>query len=511
MPAVVPAASGQTPDSVTTTQVVNTDACNVGDTLVIVYATDAFDLATMPEATSSAGALTAGPVLDVGTNIGHIKTYTVVVGSPGVKTVTFPAHSGCDVHGHWVRYPESLALDVSATNFDATNSTSAHVAPSVDPSGVDRSLLCAWLTTNGPAMVGNPYVVPVGMTKQQESIASPFSDMCTATEELSADTPTGPRTATWLGARRYGAVTLALARLTVGGVVTFPLGLGSAATGVAQQRGGAVPFPLGLGLSAAGLRAGGAPVSDVLCGPWATPSDIPDAVKAELGLTDQQLLSPLMRASEILWMLAGRQWLGEGCIEDATLRSVAGQGTWPYHKTWGDCGCWAWADDLPSRLLFRDHIPMPVSVRLPRSPIGEILSVTVDGVLLASNEYALTRAGWLDRVGDVWDTCAGTTVVRYTFGEPPPAGGRDSAVALAVELAKDQYGLDGCRLPKRTTSVQRQGVSITMADPADFLEKGKTGIMSVDLWLSAVNPQARPRRGGVWSPDVPITNRRRTL
>lgn len=506
MPAVVPAASGQSPDGSTSTQVVNTDSCNVGDTLVIVYGTDAFDLASMPEATSSAGALTAGPVVDIGTNLGHIKTYTVVVGTVGVKTVTFPAHSGCDIHGHWIRYPESLGIDVAASNVVTTNTASAHVAPSVDPTGVDRSLLCTWLTTAGPAMVGNPYVVPGGMTKQQETIASPFSDMCTATQELSADTPTGTRTATWLNNARYAAVSIALARLTAGGVSTFPLALGASAAG-ASVRAGAVPMPLALGLSVAGLRAGGAPVSDVLCGPWATPSDIPDTVKASMGLSDQQLLGPLLRASEILWMLAGRQWYGEGCSEVATLKSIPSNGTWPYHKTWGDCGCWAWGGDLLTRLAFRRHIPMPDAIRLPRSPISEILSVTVDGVALAANEYELARNGWLRRVGDVWDTCAGLTVVTYSFGEPPPAGGRDAAATLAVELAKDQYGLEGCRLPKRTTSVARQGVTITMADPAEFLKQGKTGIMSVDLWLSAVNPQARPRRGGVWSPDVPTTRR----
>lgn len=507
MTAVVPAASGQTPDAVTTTQVVNTDACNVGDTLFIAYGTDAFDLATMPEATSSAGALVAGPVMDIGTNLGHLKTYTVVVTTPGVKTITFPNHSGCDVHGHWVRYPEAMAIDVTATNIVTSNSTSAHVAPSVDPTGVDRSLVCVWLTTNGPGMVGNPYVVPGGMTKQQETIASPFSDMCSATEELAADTPTGTRTATWLANARYGAVSVALARLTAGGAATFPLGLGASVSG-GSTRAGATPVPLGLTFSAAGLRAGGAPVSDVLCGPWATPSDIPDTAKAALGLSDQQLLAPLLRASEILWMLAGRQWLGEGCSERATLKSVPSQGVWPYHESWGDCGCWEFGGELiGARWEDYAHIRQPVAVHLPRSPIGEILSVTVDGVALSSSEYRLTRNGWLERVGGTWDTCAALTEVTYTFGEPPPAGGRDSAVTLALELAKDMYDIAGCRLPKRTTSVQRQGVSITMADPADFLKEGKTGLISVDLWLSAVNPQARPRRGGVWSPDVPTTRR----
>ncbi len=507
MPAVVPANSGQTPDGSTTTQVVNTDACSVGDTLYIVYGTDAFDLATMPEASSSAGVLDAGLVVDIGTNLGHLKTYTVVVTTPGVKTVTFPAHSGCDIHGHWVRYPESLAVDVSASNIVTTNTVSAHIAPTVDPTGVDRSLVCTWLTTAGPAMAGDPYVVPVSMTKQQESIASPFSDMCTATEELVLDTPTGTRTATWLGNARYGAATVALVRLSAGGPADFPVALGAEVSGN-NEREGSASAGIGLALTAAGERAGGALVSAVLCAAWATPTDIPDAVKTTMGLTDDQWLGPLMRASELLWMLSGRRWYGDGCTEEAVLKSIPGNGMWPYSRSWGSCGCWG-AD--PLMLPHLTHIPRPVAIRLPRSPAAAITSVTVGGVVLAADEYFLTRSGWLTRSqdGDTWDTCTGTTVVRYTFGEPPPAGGRDAAVTLAVELAKDLYGVGGkCRLPKATTSVNRQGVNIELSDPQVYLDKGRTGLPSVDLWLVAVNPQARAQRGRVWSPDIPMTRRR---
>jgi hypothetical protein len=247
-----------------------------------------------------------------------------------------------------------------------------------------------------------------------------------------------------------------------------------------------------------------APVSDVLCSAWATPGDVPDRLKTELGITDSQLLDPLMRASEMLWALSGRRWYGGGCTEQATLTSYR-EGA-EYHDSWGSCGCWDVAPGMPY-----EHADRPRSIRLPRSPAA-VVSVTEGGVVLAPSAYRLTRSGWLERVdGLLWDTCAGDTVVVYTFGEPPPRGGRDAAVVLGLELAKDFYDVGKCRLPKRTISVTRQGVSLQMVDPMDFLERGGVGITSVDLWLNAVNPGARTQRATVWSPDLPATHQRTRL
>jgi hypothetical protein len=52
-------------------------------------------------------------------------------------------------------------------------------------------------------------------------------------------------------------------------------------------------------------------------------------------------------------------------------------------------------------------------------------------------------------------------------------------------------------------SVTRQGVTIALLDPQRYLDKGKLGIPDIDQWLAAVNPNAIPERGTVWSPDVP--------
>lgn len=291
------------------------------------------------------------------------------------------------------------------------------------------------------------------------------------------------------------------------GAASSPIALGSTRSGT-SDRDATATAPLGLGSSAVGDDMNGVAVSEVLCSAWATPADIPDAVKAELGLSDAQLLDPLMRASEILWALSGRRWYGGGCVESATVKSVRGQGSWPYHASWGSCACWGYSSADLALLPNFLHISRPVSVKLPRSPITGISSVLVNGVAMSSANYELTRSGWLDRVdGGSWDACAGNVVITYTWGEAPPAGGRDAAVVLAIELAKDFHGIDGCSLPKRVTSVTRQGVSIAMLDNMEFLDKGRTGLTSVDLWLAAVNPNARPQRAGVWSPDVPNTRR----
>lgn len=256
------------------------------------------------------------------------------------------------------------------------------------------------------------------------------------------------------------------------------------------------------------------PTSEVLCSPWAVVADIDPDVRTTLDLTDPELQALLLTASETLWALSGRVWYGGGCTETVTLRSwppPAGTDSWPYHSSWGRCGCWAfgsWVDGrfCPSPGWSGRHAVAPIAVKLPRSPVTAITSVEINGDPFTA--YRLVRAGWLERTdGQPWQACDDATEITYTFGEPPPSGGQRAAIELGVELAKDQLGMDDCRLPVRTVSVTRQGISMSMVDPFDFLEKGKTGLPGVDLWLSAVNPQASPQASTVWSPDLPTTVR----
>ena len=217
----------------------------------------------------------------------------------------------------------------------------------------------------------------------------------------------------------------------------------------------------------------------------------------------------------ILWALSGRVWYGGGCTETAVLRSLPpapGTGSWPYESTWGSCRCWnaaGWqlVGGIPIRSLMflGSHDMVPIAVKLPRSPVTGVTSVTVDGDPFGA--WTLNRAGWLERTdGRPWQLCDNSTEITYTYGEAPPGGGRDAAVELGIELLRYRLGLDGCRIPRRATQITRQGVSISI-DPRDFLNEGGTGLMLVDLWLRSVNPERRPMPATVWSPDLPTTVR----
>lgn len=88
--------------------------------------------------------------------------------------------------------------------------------------------------------------------------------------------------------------------------------------------------------------------------------------------------------------------------------------------------------------------------------------------------------------------------VQYRVKSNLPPGTKRNVMKLALEFAKSHAG-KSCSLPERVTSVNRQGVSWTILDPLDFLDKGLTGIGSVDQWISAVR-----RRGAAGLID-PLT------
>lgn len=100
--------------------------------------------------------------------------------------------------------------------------------------------------------------------------------------------------------------------------------------------------------------------------------------------------------------------------------------------------------------------------------------------------------------------------VTYTYGAPPP-----KEVEMAIEALSDQLvlafeGSDECKLPDRVTSVSRQGISMTILDPQDFLTEGRTGIALVDQALRNYNPSRALRPARVYSANNPPPRRRST-
>ena len=85
--------------------------------------------------------------------------------------------------------------------------------------------------------------------------------------------------------------------------------------------------------------------------------------------------------------------------------------------------------------------------------------------------------------------------------------GRAAARLFAVELVKYYEGDETCALPQRVTSVNRQGVSYTILDQQSFIDDGKTGLYTIDLFLKTANPDKARARARVFSPDTPRARR----
>lgn len=251
-----------------------------------------------------------------------------------------------------------------------------------------------------------------------------------------------------------------------------------------------------------------APRTAVLCGPWATTADVPESVRGTA--TDEDWERWLLMASVILYRLSGEQWRGVGCTYTATLRGrppQQGSGAWPYYRSWGMTNTsqaywWYPLSSVAFFPVYRETVPVPYAVRLPHDEVSSITSVTINGV--AFTDYQLVRGNWLERTdGRGWQRFFDHVSVTYAYGSAPDETGVSAAVTLANEIGKAERGDSSCRLPKRVTSITRQGVSIAVIDSMDFFKIGKTGVPEVDLWLTSVNPKARRRRAMVFSPDIP--------
>lgn len=150
-------------------------------------------------------------------------------------------------------------------------------------------------------------------------------------------------------------------------------------------------------------------------------------------------------------------------------------------------------------------------VTLP-GPVHAVHEVTVDGTEIAPESWVLEGDRLYRAGGRAWPRQdltrpagdPGTWTVRYARGTPPPAGAGIVAGQLANEFYKSCTTPDQCALPRRVTSITRQGVTMQMADPQAIIDAGGTGLPEVDLWVKALNPHGLTQPASVWSPDVAV-------
>lgn len=228
-------------------------------------------------------------------------------------------------------------------------------------------------------------------------------------------------------------------------------------------------------------------------------------------------------AKEYLWRWSGRRF---GLCEVAVRPCVDGPGRYgewftpsnsglvPYIKdgNWYNATC---GGCRSQRCSCND-----VSTIVLPGQVYDVTGVWIDGEVLDPAAYRLDNLG-LSRVdGGFWPRCqnmtnpplldeespdvsstADTFLVTYRIGSPVPSGGQLAAGTLACELAKQSCAPKECRLPRRATTVAREGVTIVMPTDEQLFANGVTGIFEIDSWLASVQHENRTGYK-VTSPDV---------
>lgn len=145
-------------------------------------------------------------------------------------------------------------------------------------------------------------------------------------------------------------------------------------------------------------------------------------------------------------------------------------------------------------------------LRLRNSPVVSVESVHLGGVLMDPSEYSLRNNAYIVKKNSIpWilDPLY-DLVVSYTYGSAIPAAGKQAAIRLANELIYAYTDDSQSALPQRiVTQITRQGETMTILDPLNFLQAGRTGVYEIDLFLAAVNPNKAKKKSKVFSVDKP--------
>lgn len=224
--------------------------------------------------------------------------------------------------------------------------------------------------------------------------------------------------------------------------------------------------------------------------------------------------------------------------------SFEGSGPWPInpgfgsgHSTIGGYGVGWWQPALIGGVWYNLYCGrcaseqcqcgpgQLVSISLP-GPVVGIDEVLIDGAIVPASAYWVSNKRMLNRVdGGDWPFLQDLSVepdqpntwqVTYQKGIEVPVGGQIAAGVLAVELAKSSIDDRSCRLPKRVSTITREGVSMTVLDPfsqskgmsRSSMEVPKpvaVGIWEIDSWIAGIMV---PRStASVRSPDHAGTTR----
>jgi hypothetical protein len=265
------------------------------------------------------------------------------------------------------------------------------------------------------------------------------------------------------------------------------------------------------------------PAPSDLCEPWIGYDEVHRLTKFA-NLTEEQIAPYLMPASEICYMLSGREWRGVCPVEHLrpcrrpaeiygfTLAEKYDEAFW-----WGSCSC---GGQTYLGICGCGTGIYQLDLK-PYAPIVEITEILIDGA--AFTGWTIYDWRYLARTdGEPWPsvqrldrdhTGDDTWSITLTYGQLPPEAAQLACATLAGEFAlAGNPGTGTCLLPERIQTVVRQGVTYVLVDPQLYLDVGRTGIYLVDLWLRATNPSGATQRAILSYPGKHgLPGRRRTV
>jgi hypothetical protein len=206
-----------------------------------------------------------------------------------------------------------------------------------------------------------------------------------------------------------------------------------------------------------------------------TPSDYPEDLRERAEAV----------GVEIAWALTGRQF--GLCTETVHLHT-------------SDATC------LPGPTLWngRWYNSTPAFA----APIDSVTAVRINGEVLAPADYTLEGYDLVRIDGGTWWGLSSTTgaaaiQVDLVRGLAPERLACLAAGELASEVLRMCTGQE-CRLPSNVVSVTRQGVTVSMGDPALLRADKWTGLPITDLAIRAYNPERMAQAARVFNPDDPV-------
>lgn len=235
--------------------------------------------------------------------------------------------------------------------------------------------------------------------------------------------------------------------------------------------------------------------------PWVTGAEL--AQDPRLAGADPAVLTLMAQVStEILYALSGRRFGGARYEVLRVLAPPGGAAVGAAGGVWSVGEVWDQNGSLRDGLRYCGGAS---TVVLPGQPVTQVLNVSIDGTTLDPASYRVDEGRNLIRTNGSWpvwvDDRRPRLTITYVYGNQPTDSAKYAALIYATEHALREVGHTECRLPRRVTSITRQGVTATILDPHEFVKDGRTGIYEVDAFLFSTNPMSVSRKARLFSPQ----------